>query len=217
MLPPPSRESSFSESSSSSSALTPKASTPPPQPVVPVVPVATSAAPKLRDLVGRVAQLSRQSEDQPSSARSSRSTFSVQTEVLAEHATEPSGSQGKRQNQPTDVSELKTSLKAFVQGMVRGRDVHMSEEGSVIVRSCKLSKKVDTLILDPKVIPLVEIAHVHRGMEALPLALQIELSPSWIVLDPWSEPTDEFNSPCGDVYQYLRRYIYFFLIYELTS
>ena len=183
MLPPPSRDSSFSESSSS--ALTPKATTPPPQPVVPVVPVATSAAPKLRDLVGRVAQLSRQSDDQLS-ARSSRSTFSVQTEVLAEHAVERSG-QGKRQNQPTDVSELKTSLKAFVQGMVRGRDVHMSEDGSVIVRSCKLSKKVDTLILDPKVIPLVEIAHVHRGMEALPLALQIELSPSWIVLDPWSE------------------------------
>lgn len=187
--------------------------------------MATPAAPKLRDLVGRVAQLSRQSEDQPSSARSSRSTFSVQTEVLAEHATEPSGSQGKRQNQPTDVSELKTSLKAFVQGMVRGRDVHMSEEGSVIVRSCKLSKKVDTLILDPKVIPLVEIAHVHRGMEALPLALQIELSPSWIVLDPWSEPTDEFNSPCGDVYQHVYvnvdMYIYIhkniYLIYELIS
>ena len=116
----------------------------------------------------------------PLSARSSRSNFSVTTEVLA-HAVPPVKDIGLKQ--PSDVSELKSSLKTFVQQMVRGRDVECHDGTGLKMTSCKLSKKVDAIILEPRVIPLVEISQVHRGMEALPLALQIELSPSWIVLD----------------------------------
>ena len=124
----------------------------------------------------------------PLSARSARSNFSVRTEVLAEHAPAmarevASAPETQKSHQPSDVSELKRSLKAFVQEMVRGRDVQSHEDGTLKLHSCKLSKKVDAIILEPKVIPLVEISHVHRGLEALPLALPIELSPSWIVLD----------------------------------
>lgn len=140
-------------------------------------------------------------EEVPLSARSSRSNWSVSTEVVAQHGhlerppqdvedmedDQPNQSnqpnQSKQPNQPTDVAELKRSLKAFVQAMVRGKDVQSHEAGTLKATSCKLSKKVDAIVLEPRVIPLVEIAHVHRGMEALPLALQIELSPSWVVLD----------------------------------
>lgn len=178
----PSSDSSSSSLSSASVPSSPRETPREPPPAVPAVP-AVPVAPSLPEV--------------PLSARSTRSNFSVRTEVLAEHVAAPAAEavpdkarevpsaseETQTSNQPSDVSELKRSLKAFVQQMVRGRDVQIHEDGTLKLHSCKLSKKVDAIILEPKVIPLVEISHVHRGMEAVPLALPIELSPSWIVLD----------------------------------
>eukprot|EP00438_Fugacium_kawagutii_P018352 Skav220708 [mRNA] locus=scaffold1850:8050:10714:- [translate_table: standard] len=178
----PSYESDFSESSTVSTPDTRSLPSPPPSPGR-----AESSLPAVEaDAVVPV----------PLSARSSRSNWSVSTEVVAQHGhlerpqedvedMEDNPPKPRPPNQPSDVAELKRSLKAFVQAMVRGKDVQSHEDGTLKATSCKLSKKVDAIVLEPRVIPLVEIAHVHRGMEALPLALQIELSPSWVVLDAW--------------------------------
>eukprot|EP00913_Durusdinium_trenchii_P028544 g26772.t1 len=111
---------------------------------------------------------SARSEAEPLSARSA---FSVQTCVLEEHrtavgASSPSGREG------------------FATEMVRGREVDVPDaNGTLTPQICKLSKKVDALVVGPQAVQLVEIAHLHRGMEALPLSLNFELTPNWIVLE----------------------------------
>ncbi|CAJ1428611.1 unnamed protein product [Effrenium voratum] len=102
---------------------------------------------------------------------SARSDFSVRTAVVAEQAG------------AMDAAKLKASLKVFVQSMVRGKELRQGAD--LKPRMCKLSKAVDALVLaDPdQEVPLGEILYIHRGLEALPLQLGIDLDNCWVVLE----------------------------------
>ncbi|CAE8600667.1 unnamed protein product [Polarella glacialis] len=137
------------------------------------------------------------------SALSARSDFSVRAAVVAEH------SQGLVLQ---DAGSVKAALKDFVQALVKGREFHLqSPGGSLQPVLCKLSPGVDLLVVGertPQVVELKEISHVHRGMEAMPLNLEVQLDVNSVVLEMTSGSCLTFHlghaKPADDFVFFLR-------------
>jgi len=112
-------------------------------------------------------------EEDDDGTRSVHSDFSVRTDVVARH------SQG-------DAASLKAALKEFVQGLVRGREVHQQlQGGGVKPLKCSMPAEVDALLLgdEPQRVPFEGILRVHHGLEALPLDLKFTLDANVVVLE----------------------------------
>lgn len=122
-------------------------------------------------------------EDDDDDARSARSAFSVSTAIVGSAA---GLSQGTAR--PKDSASLKLALKAFVQGMVAGKELHIpGAGGSLREVTCKLTAGTEALlVLDAgsrRKVPLKDVLHVHHGLEAMPLDLGLDLDANMVVLE----------------------------------
>lgn len=117
--------------------------------------------------------------------RSVRSGFSVNTAVVASH----SRGGGSASARPGDAASMKAALKAFVQDMVKGRELHVPGPGQELRPvTCGLTKEVDAIIImdagSRRKAFMKDILQVHHGLEAMPLDTGIEcLNSSVVVLE----------------------------------
>merc|ERR1719343_703234 len=83
---------------------------------------------------------------------------------------------------------MKAALKDFVQQMVKGRDLSLrpaSGKGQRVLK-CRLTPDSSSLVVgdaNPQNLRLIDILHIHRGFEAVPLNLEYELDANMVVLE----------------------------------